>query len=68
MSKKRAVNAVATAALAMFFALIGAGAHAQDSESQQFWPELDIVHRFDNRTKIIGLADTNRDRDRVKSA
>lgn len=49
--------------LATSIAAIGTTALAQDSESSQFWPEIDIVYRFDKSTKIIGLADTNSDRD-----
>jgi hypothetical protein len=38
-------------------------AHAQGTQSYEFWPEINLIYRLDDRTKLIGLADTARNRD-----
>lgn len=41
----------------------GFGAHGQTSYSVEAWPEIDLLYRFDDRNKLIGLFDQNRDGD-----
>ena len=50
----------------MIAALVGTGgtiAHAQSTQTSEFWPEIDLVYRFSDRTKVIALANIGRDRD-----
>jgi hypothetical protein len=43
---------------------LGAAVRAQTTYSREFWPEIDLHHRFaDRMTDMIGLVDTSRDRD-----
>lgn len=36
---------------------------AQTSQAYEFWPEIDLIYRFDDRNKVIVLGDTARNRD-----
>ncbi len=47
--------------VAACIALLGARAQGQ-SASLEFWPEVQIVHKFDDRTKFMGTVDTSRER------
>jgi hypothetical protein len=38
-------------------------AHAQTSQAYEFWPEIDLIYRFDDRNKVIVMGDTARNRD-----
>ncbi len=49
--------------IAIAIASLATNAHAQNAQNYEFWPEIDLVYRFDDRTKIIGLVDKNDDRD-----
>ena len=40
-----------------------ASAHAQGTQAHELWPELQLEYRLDDRTKVIGMASYNRDRD-----
>jgi len=49
--------------LALLIAIASSGAHAQSTQANEFWPDLQIEYRFDDRTKAIVLGSYNRDRD-----
>ena len=49
--------------LALAIAVAGSGAQAQTTYGNEFWPDLQLEHRFDDRTKAIVLGSYNRDRD-----
>ncbi len=47
----------------MVIVLAGKATVAQTSYSQEFWPEVDLHYRFNDRTEAIGIARSDRDRD-----
>jgi hypothetical protein len=40
-----------------------AAANAQTSQAYEFWPEINLIYRFDDRNKVIAMGSTSRDRD-----
>lgn len=49
--------------LALPIVVACSGVHAQTVPNHEFWPDLQIEHRFDDRTKAIVITSYNRDRD-----
>ncbi len=50
-------------AAAAAYAIVPTIEARSQTTSSEFWPEIDLVYHFDNQTKVIGLADVNRNRD-----